>query len=78
MYVCMFGFKGASTSKVIGARNEMMRDDYDGQMMRDKSKINVFCAISKMKLHGPFSSWSAPSLEELSRHAGEMADTTDE
>ena len=30
-YVCMFGFKGASISKVIGARNEMMMDDYDGQ-----------------------------------------------
>ena len=32
MSVCIFGFKGASTSKVIGARNEMM-DDYDGQMI---------------------------------------------
>ena len=32
-HVCIFGFKGASTSKVIGARNEMMRDDYDGQMI---------------------------------------------
>ena len=31
MYV-YFGFKGASTSKVISARNEMMMDDYDGQM----------------------------------------------
>ena len=29
----LFGFKGASTSKVIGARNEMMMDDYDGQMI---------------------------------------------
>ena len=28
-----FGFKGASTSKVIGARNETMMDDYDGQMI---------------------------------------------
>ena len=26
-------FKGASTSQVIGARNEMMMDDYDGQMI---------------------------------------------
>ena len=33
MYVCIFGFKGASTSQVIGARNEMMMDDYDGQMI---------------------------------------------
>ena len=33
VYVCIFGFKGASTSKVIGARNEMMMDDYDGQMI---------------------------------------------
>ena len=33
MYVCIFGFKGASTSKVISARNEMMMDDYDGQMI---------------------------------------------
>ena len=33
MYVCIFGFKGVSTSKVIGAHNEMMRDDYDGQMI---------------------------------------------
>ena len=33
MYVCIFGFKGASTSKVIGARNEVMMDDYDGQMI---------------------------------------------
>ena len=32
MYVCIFGFKGASTSQVIGARKEMMMDDYDGQM----------------------------------------------
>ena len=32
MYLCIFGFKGASTSKVIGACNEMM-DDYDGQMI---------------------------------------------
>ena len=31
--VCIFGFKGASTSKVIGARSEMMMDDYDGQMI---------------------------------------------
>ena len=30
---CKFGFKGASTSKVISARNEMMMDDYDGQMI---------------------------------------------
>ena len=29
----MFVFKGASTSKVIGARNEMMMDDYDDQMI---------------------------------------------
>ena len=33
MYVCIFGFKGASTSQVIGARNEMTMDDYDGQMI---------------------------------------------
>ena len=33
MYVCIFGFKSASTSKVIGARNEMMMDDYDSQMI---------------------------------------------
>ena len=33
MYVCIFGFKGTSTSQVIGARNEMMMDDYDGQMI---------------------------------------------
>ena len=26
-------FKGASTSQVIGARNEMIMDDYDGQVM---------------------------------------------
>ena len=32
MYVCIFGCKGASTSQVIGARNEMM-DVYDGQML---------------------------------------------
>ena len=32
-YVCIFGFKGASTSEVIGARNEMMMDDNDGQMI---------------------------------------------
>ena len=32
-YVCIFGFKGASTSQVIGARNEMMMGDYDGQMI---------------------------------------------
>ena len=29
---CIFGFKGTSTSQVIGARNEMM-DYYDGQMI---------------------------------------------
>ena len=33
MYVCIFGFKGTSTSQVIGARNEMMMDNYDGQMI---------------------------------------------
>ena len=33
MYVCILGSKGASTSQVIGARNEMMLDDYDGQMI---------------------------------------------
>ena len=33
MYVCIFGFKGALTAKVIGDRNEMMMDDYDGQMI---------------------------------------------
>ena len=26
-------FKGTSTSKLIGTRNEMMMDDYDGQMI---------------------------------------------
>ena len=32
--ICVYlGFKGASTSKVIGVRNEMMMDDYDGQMI---------------------------------------------
>ena len=31
--VCIFGCKGASTSQVIGARNEMMMDDYDGQVI---------------------------------------------
>ena len=33
MYVCIFGFKGTSISKVIGTCNEMMMDDYDGQMI---------------------------------------------
>ena len=32
-HVCIFGFKGTSTSKVSGARNEMMMDDYDGQII---------------------------------------------
>ena len=32
MYVYWW-FQGASTSQVIGARNEMIMDDYDGQMM---------------------------------------------
>ena len=31
--MCILEFTGASTSKVIGARNEMMMDDYDGQMI---------------------------------------------
>ena len=31
--VCIFRVKGASTSKVIGVRSEMMMDDYDGQMI---------------------------------------------
>ena len=31
--MCIFWLKGASTSQVIGARNEMMMDDYDGQMI---------------------------------------------
>ena len=31
--MCIFGFKGTSTSQVIGDRNEMMMDDYDGQMI---------------------------------------------
>ena len=35
MCICIFGFKGASTSKVIGAHNEMMMDDDDddGEMI---------------------------------------------
>ena len=34
MYVYIYiWFQGASTSQVIGARNEMMMDDYDGQMI---------------------------------------------
>ena len=32
-YICIFGFKGASTSKVIDARKKMLMDDYDGQMI---------------------------------------------
>ena len=32
MYVYL-RFQGASTSQVMGARNEMMMDDYDGQMI---------------------------------------------
>ena len=39
----IFGFKGASTSQVIGARNEMMMDDYDGQM--------IFGDLRGLKLH---------------------------
>ena len=31
--MCVCGFQGASTSQVIGARNEMIMDDYDGQMI---------------------------------------------
>ena len=31
--ICILGFKGASTSQVIGTRNEVMMDDYDGQMI---------------------------------------------
>ena len=31
--MCIFGFKGTSTSKVVGARNEMMMDDYGGQII---------------------------------------------
>ena len=31
--VCIFQFEGTSTSQVIGAHNEMMMDDYDGQMI---------------------------------------------
>ena len=31
--VCIFGLKDASTSQVNGARDEMMMDDYDGQMV---------------------------------------------
>ena len=30
--ICIFWFKGTSTSKAIGAHNEMIMDDYDGQM----------------------------------------------
>ena len=30
---CIFGSKGASTSQVMGARNEMMMYDYDGQII---------------------------------------------
>ena len=30
---CIFGLKGASTSKVIDTLNEMMMVDYDGQMI---------------------------------------------
>ena len=41
--VCIFGFKGASTSQVIGARNEMMMDDYDGHM--------IFGDLVGLKLH---------------------------
>ena len=33
MHACIFGFKSSSTSQVIGARNEMMMDNYDGQMI---------------------------------------------
>ena len=32
-YVRIFVFKGTSTSQVICARNEMMMDEYDGQMI---------------------------------------------
>ena len=42
MYVCIIGLKGASTSKVIGARNEMTMDDYDGQMIfRDRVGLKL-------------------------------------
>ena len=34
MCVCVcWRFQGASTSQVIGARNEMIMNDYDGQMI---------------------------------------------
>ena len=33
MYIVYWRFQGASTSQVTGARNEMIMDDYDGQMI---------------------------------------------
>ena len=33
LYIVYFGLKGASTSKVIDTRNEMMMNDYDGQII---------------------------------------------
>ena len=42
MYACIFGYKDASTSQVIGARNEMIMDDYDGQMIfRDLGSLKL-------------------------------------
>ena len=52
--VCIFGFKGASTSKVIDTRNEMMMDDYDGQMIFGELvglKLPDICLTSEEKPH---------------------------
>ena len=42
--MCIFGFKGASISKVIGAHNEIMMDDYNDQM--------IFRDLGGLKLTG--------------------------
>ena len=66
MYVCtvrIFGFKGVSTSQVIGTHNEMMMDDNDGQMIFEDLgglKLPDICLTGEEKPRKNFTQETCP------------------
>ena len=58
--------------RIWGTENPHVIFEY----VRDSSKVKVFCAISKMKVYGPFFFTECTII--YLRHAGELADVTDE
>ena len=74
MYVCIFGFKGASTCKVIGARNEMMMDDYDSQWYLGIDRAYVFLTFALQLRKNPEKNLTQETCPDRGSNPGPLHD----